>query len=59
MAWRAVILPLHPWPSWHASTHEFRIDFHAERVVEADDVHTALQQAELAGATVVTAIVRQ
>jgi len=38
---------------------EFRIDFRAERIVEADNVRAALQQAELAGANEVTAIVRQ
>jgi len=38
--------------------YEFRIDFRAERIVAADSVRAALQQAELAGATEVTAIVR-
>jgi hypothetical protein len=41
------------------ATREFRIEFHAERIVVADNVRDALQQAVLAGATEVTAIVRQ
>jgi hypothetical protein len=40
-------------------TQVFRIDFRAERIVVADSVRDALQQAVLAGATEVTAIVRQ
>ena len=38
---------------------EFRVEFCVERVVVADSVRDALQQAVLAGATEVTAIVRQ
>jgi len=38
---------------------EFRVEFRIERVVVADSVRDALQQAVLAGATEVTAIVRQ
>jgi hypothetical protein len=38
---------------------QFRVDFRIERIVVADSVRDALQQAALAGATDVTAIVRE
>jgi transposase-like protein len=41
------------------ATQEFRIEFPADRIVVADSVHDAFQQAMRARATEVTAIVRQ